>query len=183
MPLQYRRDQVVNIINSVISKVSESQDISRDTICAELQSLKNLLEDLRQQFGAKDLRDNHIPNATDELDQVAGATEAATVTIMNACENILAYSQNIPQDRAQAIEGEVTRIYEACTFQDITGQRITKVIKTLKIIDARLSGILQTSDKNTKPSENATTTPNLLNGPSSAQQGGLSQAEIDRLLE
>ena len=36
----------------------------------------------------------------------------------------------------------MTRIYEACNFQDITGQRINKVVKTLKYIEEKIDALL-----------------------------------------
>ena len=34
-------------------------------------------------------------------------------------------------------------IFEACTFQDITGQRISKVVGTLRYIDERVSSFIE----------------------------------------
>lgn len=182
----YRRDQVVSIINSVISKISQPQEHSVDIIRQEIANLKDMLEDLRSQLSMTDVRNvhaEHIPSATDELDAVAGATEAATMTIMDACEKILQAQQAGAGD--DAIEGEVTRIYEACTFQDITGQRIGKVVRTLKTIDEKIHALLRTigdiAGEDRLPPAPANND-SLLNGPSSVQQGGLSQDEIDRLL-
>ncbi len=177
----YRRDQVVSIIDAVIHKVRQPDGFPRDMICNELQGLKAIMEDLRQQLGASDVHSHHIPSATDELDAVAGATEEATVAIMGACENILQVLKDAPQEYAQPTAAEVTRIYEACTFQDITGQRIAKVIRTLKTIDARVASLLDAAgledEGGAAPREEA----GLLNGP--ALHGALSQDDIDRMLE
>lgn len=186
----YARDQVVSIINSVIHKVREPHETSREMICKELHDLKIIMEELRAQLGqtsAKDVLSKHIPSATDELDAVSGATEEATITIMNACEQILLNLGGVPADSGSVIEGEVTRIYEACTFQDITGQRIGKVVKTLKLIDAKISDLLGALEKfgDSATGDVVSSGPepaNLLNGPALPHQDGLSQDEIDRLL-
>ncbi len=46
----------------------------------------------------------------------------------------------------------MTKIYEACSFQDITGQRITKVVTTLKLIEAKVAQIMTTFGVPTDPS-------------------------------
>jgi len=185
----YRRDQVVSIINSVIHKVSQPQDLPQEVLLHELHDLKRIMEDLRYQLGntaADSVLSEHIPSAHDELEAVVGATEAATESILGACENILAAVQRKAPDMERAVETEITGIYEACTFQDITGQRISKVITTLKAIDAKVSGLLNTigaNDDAHKPPVMQTQNSSLLNGPALPQGGGLSQSEIDRLLD
>ena len=39
-----------------------------------------------------------------------------------------------------------TMIYEACSFQDLTGQRITKIIRMLKIIEERVDRLVTAFD-------------------------------------
>jgi chemotaxis protein CheZ len=185
----YGRDQVVSIINSVISKVKEPQAISREVICHELAGLKDVIEDLRHQLNAAQagsIGETDIPNAKDELDAVVGATEAATTTIMDSCEKILAQMAGEKPDLLQKTEAEICKIYEACTFQDITGQRITKVIKTLKKIDEQVSSLLGTLDTQLislgSVSVPASAESNsLLNGPA-LPQNAVSQEEIDKIL-
>ena len=48
---------------------------------------------------------------------------------------------------AQMLQDATTKIYEACSFQDITGQRITKVVAALKAIDAKVSQIIATFEQ------------------------------------
>ena len=115
-----------------------------------------------------------------------GATEKATTTIMDSCEKILAQMAHENHDLIQKTEAEIVKIYEACTFQDITGQRITKVIKTLKKIDEQVSSLLEALDNKLislgLPGNVETTTPvSLLNGPALPQEA-ISQDEIDRIL-
>ena len=185
----YDRDQVVSIVNSVLHKIQEPQSVSKDIICNELLSLKNIIEDLRKQLNAAQadtIGQTDIPNAKDELDAVVGATEKATTTIMDSCEKILAQMAHENQGLIQKTEAEIVKIYEACTFQDITGQRITKVIKTLKKIDEQVSSLLEALDNKLislgLPGNVETTTPvSLLNGPALPQEA-ISQDEIDRIL-
>ena len=49
-----------------------------------------------------------------------------------------------PPPGPRQLQEATTRIYEACSFQDITGQRITKVVSTLKTIEAKVASIVAT---------------------------------------
>ncbi len=45
------------------------------------------------------------------------------------------------ENYVESINDACMRIFEACSFQDITGQRITKVVSTLTYIEERLHGL------------------------------------------
>lgn len=83
-----------------------------------------------------------IPSATDELDAIVEATASATNAIMDATEEIEEVADKLDSDSQNAIMDVTTKIYEACTFQDITGQRITKVITALKKIEEKVDGLV-----------------------------------------
>lgn len=185
----YGREQVMQIINSVIAKVQQHQPPpQRDILSEQLMSLKQIIEDARAQLQAArpgDIKGIHIPTATDELDAVVGATAEATGVIMDSCEHIQDQLSRLPQDISQDIDNQIIKIFEACSFQDITGQRITKVIKALQDIDEKISVLLgevemtQTSSEAVKADVNKPET--LLNGPQMADQA-ITQADIDALL-
>ena len=78
-----------------------------------------------------------IMDASAHLDEVIKATEEATNTIMDAADTIQNEAADMG-DKEQAITDEVMKIYEACNFQDITGQRIRKVIVLLENIEERI---------------------------------------------
>lgn len=196
-PDSFKRDQVVSIINSVIGKVRGPQDFSRYDVCKELGALKEIIEGLRRQLHAAqptDISQMHIPSATDELDAIVGTTEQATVTILEASEAILTMMEGQNPELAQKVEAQVVRVYEACTFQDITGQRITKVVKTLKKIDEKVTYLLKTLEgqlvnlgeaaasargpEEEKPEKNGDPP---MHGPA-LPQNAVSQEDIDKIL-
>ena len=82
----------------------------------------------------------------------------------------------------------VVSIFEACNFQDITGQRITKVVRTLKHIEGKIEVLIQALGEEVQKSHRsaAAADPNnedsLLNGPQ-LQGKAISQAEIDALFD
>ena len=91
------------------------------------------------------------------------------------------------------VSNQLIAIIEACSFQDLTGQRITQVIKTLRFIEQRIlvdrylgteafqdlpvPGDDGESEEDMPPSEE-----DLLNGPALGG-AGLSQADIDALFD
>jgi len=194
----FERDQVIKIINSVIAKVEDAEDGTNSKIYAELQDLQKIIQDARSAIGATrpdDIKDKHIPIATDELDAVVAATAEATGTIMDAAEIIMEKAGEAGGEHGDAITNEVMKIFEACSFQDITGQRITNVVKTLKdiegkvskmiaIISSKIPGIAGAGECNIEfPEEADTRTEDekLLNGPQMADKA-ISQEDIDKLL-
>lgn len=180
----YQKDKVVRIINSVIEKVSQSKEREHDAVYHQLKELQGIIEQAKAEIGqtrASDIKDKHIPTATDELDAIIEATASATGFIMDACEAI----ESQP-DVPPAIGEQVTKIYEACTFQDITGQRISKVVKTLKTIEDKVEALIRLlgdehGSAGEAEEESRTGDAALLNGPQMAGQA-ISQEEIDRLL-
>jgi chemotaxis protein CheZ len=74
-----------------------------------------------------------------ELDAVTGGTSQATQEILAAAEAIDRLADNLSaalkgrneQDLALDISELVLRIFEACNFQDLIGQRVGKVMKSL----------------------------------------------------
>ena len=120
----------------------------------------------------------------------AGSRPAATNEILDCVETVEKVAAALAPEQAEALRQATTRIYEACSFQDITGQRVTKVVATLKSIDARVHAIIATfGDAGGQPqrrSANDTAAPEgdtrLLNGPQ-LPGNGVDQASIDALFD
>jgi chemotaxis protein CheZ len=88
---------------------------------------------------------------TRELDAVVESAEHATQQILSAAEDIedaantLSASLKREQELSLAldIQDNVLRIFEACNFQDLTGQRIAKVLTTLKFVEERVAHMIE----------------------------------------
>jgi chemotaxis protein CheZ len=183
----YERDQVVNIINSVIDKVGHSSDPATDIMCMELMSLKTTIDELHKDLGSINpgaINDEHIKTATDELDAIVEATAEATGGILGACEAMGYLADKIGGEDGDALTAEVTKIYEACTFQDITGQRVSKVVGSLKTIEEKVLRLVMLigGDIDSGQEEEARSGDDaLLNGPQ-MEDKAISQDDIDKLL-
>jgi len=127
-----------------------------------------------------------ISSATDELDAVVADTEQAAGIILDAIDTVDGVADRLDSPDAIVLRDATTRICEACSFQDISGQRITKVVRTLRQVEEGLQTLLKSIGgalpqpiSTPKPSNDGDAT--LLNGPQlpSNAQG---QDDIDALL-
>jgi chemotaxis protein CheZ len=94
---------------------------------------------------------NEMAKINGELGAVANGTEQATQQILEAAESIdqaaSALSKvNSPDQQkilSEEIQERVVSIFEACNFQDLTGQRINKVMNTMKFIEQHISEMME----------------------------------------
>lgn len=164
----------------------------------EIAALNQRIQSAKREIAALnpgDVKEQMLPSATNELDAIVEATANATNDIMNATEAIEGMVDSLDEEHRDALLDHTTRIYEACGFQDITGQRVTKVVNTLKEIEARVDALVLAFGGNlsestlvpegiAKPADDGAdegADEELLHGPQLAG-GGISQEEIDRLL-
>lgn len=133
---------------------------------------------------------DRVQSAVDELAAIVAATEVATDQILEAAEDLEGLAGKIKAEGtssfAEELEGTVTGIYEACNFQDITGQRISKVMTLLRDVDERLMAMIELLGKENFadieiPIDDKGGDAALLNGP--ALNNGMGQAGIDSLFD
>jgi chemotaxis protein CheZ len=114
--------------------------LDRSTL-SEFRYIATYIARTRQEIAAlrpNDIRDSRIPSAGAELEAIVKNTEDATHTIMGAAETIMA-ADPAAADYADLVNEKVLEIFQACSFQDITGQRVQKVVETLKHIESRVA--------------------------------------------
>lgn len=118
-----------------------------------------------------------------ELEAVVQATEAAADTIMEAAEAIQSWLDHGARD-AEAIAAlteRVNAIFQACSFQDLTGQRIRRAIKQLQQVETMLEGLMPGGAVPEAPKLEVRGHAATVAEPAAAGPD-LAQAEIDRLL-
>lgn len=160
-----------------------------DTIQRELRGILTRIAGLRSEIAearVSDISQNRIPQVGRELSAIVQSTEDATQTIMGAAEAVLAAAPADPKAYKHFVDNQMIAIFEACSFQDLTGQRVTRVIETIEIIEDRVNLVCRMLD----PPQDAEPAPLtakeqrrkdlLLHGPSDPGQGS-NQAEIDKL--
>ncbi len=167
-----------------------------DILRLELQQMSASIQETRREISAikpKSNNDSRIMAATEELDAIVTSTERATTDILTSTEKLQEIvdrlrDQDIESKTCDELEELITNIFMACSFQDITGQRTTKVVNTMRYLEQRVNSMIEIWGATAvKPvpahEENNDTRPDahLLNGP--AKEGeGTSQEDIDRLM-
>ncbi len=139
------RDEVTDIVRNILGSMDGDISATDLRLYKEVVDLAKFIETAKQEIAAlqpAEIRDEHIRTATDELDAVIGATEKATFAIFDACDAIGAIAGQTDADNSAKLNDQITKIYEACNFQDITGQRISKVVRTLKHIESKVDMIV-----------------------------------------
>jgi len=128
-----------------LNRLKRETDSIHRAITRTMQELANL------HFGA--FGNAGHGRASRELDAVVDSTERATQQILEAAEGIdeaantlsasLKHEQEQEQALASDIRDQVVRIFEACNFQDLSGQRIAKVLATLTFVEDRVASMLE----------------------------------------
>lgn len=121
-----------------LSNVQPAVTEELTAISREITRMKEEISNLR----ANHMTGSKIPDAGRELDAIVEATEEATNTIMEAAEDIMGADTSDAEAYQELVSNKMISIFEACTFQDITGQRISKVVETLNYIDERVTSFI-----------------------------------------
>jgi chemotaxis regulatin CheY-phosphate phosphatase CheZ len=181
------------------SQVKSAEDVHLDVLRRELIEMAASIRKAKTEIWAMKPADESSPAssrrinlATEELDAIVHATERATSDILNGAERIMEVAQRVKKSdelaaEAEMLDVEATNILMACGFQDITGQRISKVVSTLRYLEERVDAMIriwgiegvkgddvQTDVRDTRPDAH------LMHGPSLS--GGVDQSEVDNLL-
>lgn len=107
----------------------------------ELKEIADYIGRMREEIGAlqaNEMSRARIPAAGQELDAIVKSTEEASNSIMSCAEAVMAAEAIDLESYRAFVEDQMTVIFEACSFQDLTGQRISKVVNTLKTIESRV---------------------------------------------
>jgi chemotaxis protein CheZ len=147
----------------------------------------------------KSFNGEEMAKVNGELGAVVGGTEEATQQILEAAESIdqaataLAKVTSPDQQKilSEEIQERVVSIFEACNFQDLTGQRINKVMTTMKFIENHITvmmdiwGGVDAIKSHAPPILDAREGDDrLLNGPKAeGDVGHASQDDIDALFD
>jgi chemotaxis protein CheZ len=194
--LKQKRDNVT--FNDIISLAEVSAQSLQSfframdaKVYGELREIAGYIETMRHEIGAlqvNDLKNTRIPSAGEELGAIVQATEAATNTIMECAEALMSADAIDPAAYKALVDERMLTIFEACSFQDITGQRIAKVVETLQHIEERVSrfaDVMNAKDIDGFLTEHERERAErkekfLLHGPQLAG-GGVDQAKVDEM--
>lgn len=181
-----------------------------DEIMAEIQAMNDHITATKQEIAALKPEDDSsttISTATEELGEVVKATEEAANTILENAEQIDGIVSElrgkVPEGDPDDVGPDVDKLefisinlLTACSFQDITGQRINKVVNSLNYIEERLQKMIDiwriedgTADLQamTFAKDDDRDDKDMLHGPQASEGegegAGLDQSAIDALFD
>ncbi|MCD8562693.1 MAG: protein phosphatase CheZ [Alphaproteobacteria bacterium] len=128
-----------------INATSQQMDMAEDNLGQRFGEIFEVLQAISFKGAGKT-----AANAGVELDAVVDMTENAANTILDAAGHITSIvgrpdnwnTEEARQKALEAINDHTEEIFMACSFQDITGQRIRKTLENIKTIEDRLGQAL-----------------------------------------
>ncbi len=178
------------------SRAEKMGMIDLDQLKAETESIHRAIGRTKQEIAALHVSGAGSERVARELDAVVEWTERATQQILTAAEDIDQSARALigflqgeqAHGLANGIRDQVIRIFEACNFQDLSGQRISKVLATLKFVEHHVMSMMdiwggrETFETIAPPAAEDAEDAKLLNGPKlDDDPGHVSQDDIDAL--
>jgi chemotaxis protein CheZ len=178
----------------------QKDDMLRSEIVGLVQYINRFRDEIAQMVQRGDDDQTHFSGVSDQLDEIIHATEVATNAIL---ENVEAVEDITDKIKASDDIEEIHKLcdeintrnmnaMEACTFQDITGQRVTKIVRSMKFVEERVNAMAELWGREevdnlaasyaTKDEEKDADAA-LLNGPALPQETSISQDDIDALFD
>lgn len=176
-----------------------SEQPSADVLKSELMGLFHYIQRVKEEIAAINRpadQEHNFESMSDQLAAIVKATETATNQIMESIEandEAIAALRTLIKDNEDAesllgtIEANNQEVYQACSFQDITGQRVNKITKSLGYVEQRVDSIVsiwgeEALESVEVQSSEKSEDEKLLNGPQ-LEGKGLSQDDIDALFD
>lgn len=146
-------DRVLDAISGLktyITREHEPADVLQMRL--DIVDMTQKIEQIKTEIANTDQSSPTISDAQIELNVVVDETETATSTILLSAEQIQGLGWEI-RERGGAdaecdkIDEFVTEIYMACSFQDLTGQRLRKVVQLTEMLETRLNAMVSLWDE------------------------------------
>ena len=167
---------------------------------SEILNLFKYIQKMRSEIAQINMRldeRTHFQSASEHLDEIVASTERATDGILEQLEEIDNVAGEIREcgdaDRIAELCDQINQktmaAIESCTFQDITGQRVGRIVKSLQFVEERVDAMVELWGRNDieeileqlgEEIELPAGDEALLNGPQLPGES-ISQDEIDKL--
>ncbi|HUT49705.1 MAG TPA: protein phosphatase CheZ [Alphaproteobacteria bacterium] len=144
-PGTVRLEDVSAVVAGIMDAARKEMASSDNEVVAKMIGLADYIENAKADIAAlrpDEVTERHLPAAADELDEIVAETADATNRIMDATETIQGAIGDVDEATQETIFSASNQIFEACSFQDITGQRVTKVVKALKEIEEKVDSLI-----------------------------------------
>ncbi len=170
-----------------------------DLLRQEFEGLWRYVQRVRQEIAAIDRpadEEHKFDSTGDQLDAIVEATEEATNTSMECMESnedaIGNLRKRISDPDQVALLDQIAangnEVFKACSFQDITGQRINKVVRSITYVEERVNALVdlwgkeQLAEVVVRADREKTADEKLLSGPQ-LKGRGLLQDDIDKFFD
>jgi chemotaxis protein CheZ len=180
-------DRRIAELSTEIHAASDLMDFGETNLSRQLSAIRDQIASVV----APPMAATH--NSGLELEAVVQATEEAANRILEAAEAIGDWLRETTHEPAvaNAMHAKVNAIFEACSFQDVTSQRIRRAIQHLQQVEGLLTGIAAGEDAPGagQPDDHASATPahgTATGGPTPGDRDidpDLKQAAVDSLFD
>ncbi|MEM6616155.1 MAG: hypothetical protein AAF619_06490 [Pseudomonadota bacterium] len=143
---------ILNALNKLERKIGRpaADNGGLESLRRALSEMADAIRTAKTDIGAEDTGEGDgatIGGATVELDAIVRSTEKATSDILQSAERIqeIAWTmreQGASEEVCLKLDEYATEIYSTCSFQDLTGQRIQRVVQTLRFVEGRLHALI-----------------------------------------
>lgn len=174
-------------------------DIETETLRTELLGLLKYINRVRLEIATISRpadEEHHFETMSEQLDAVIKATDDASNTIMASAESnegtIEELRKTLTDPKQAALLDQISandmEIIQACSFQDLTSQRVTKVARSITYVEDRVSALAEVWGREELEKVEVLATAKtddekLLHGPALDGQKSISQDEIDALFD
>ncbi len=124
--------------------MSQAQ-VTLQTLQREVAGIASYVAELREAINglrAPEIAEARLPSIRGDLDAVGKATRSAADRILDTAENMLAAAA-MGTLKPTDVELKMMELMEVCSFQDLSGQRIKRVLDALDAIGHRLEGFME----------------------------------------
>lgn len=129
----------IDDIDTLFADVTEEQ---REILYQGIRQLSHIITIAKSEIVS--IGETSFEDANQQLQSIVQHTEDSANTIMDCAESLQEIAGEVENEAvAEKIGNEVIKIFEASNFQDITGQRVTKVIGTLLHVEEHVSKLMQ----------------------------------------
>ena len=181
--------EVLGAFETIITTLQDSMNECDTHINAGLQSVKEIIQSSSDELADLPLWNiAHLKEAKEEVSIVVNATECAANQIMAHAETILNADSSVPEAYNNCVTDAVMQIFEACTFQDITGQRLSRVTEEFNAVESQVVRSMKIIGIDCPATDSVATDKDrnkrdpLLNGPANEGEG-VAQEDIDALFD
>lgn len=139
------RDVRTPVASATAARTAPRPDLK--ALSAEIEQVANYVFRLRREISALrpgSIAQDEVPSIREDLTSVETEVRSATDRIMRAAETLLSSAQALPDEARRAFDANLTAILEACSFQDLAGQRLARATVRLTQLEKRIERFIRT---------------------------------------